>query len=116
MPHRDSLPWAFEFRHESWHAPEVENALRDRNVAWVAADTDDAAAERRDTADFHYVRLRRLAYSEDRLEEWAGYLRARIGAGQDCYVYCRHKDVDAPWEWADRLIELLDGGTREKGS
>ncbi|AIE87238.1 DUF72 domain-containing protein [Fimbriimonas ginsengisoli] len=107
IPHRDTLTWAIEFRNESWQAPEIEAMLRAKNIAWVAEDTDKADAQRRDTAAHLYVRLRRLDYSDDQLQEWAAYLKSEAAEGKDCYVYCRHKDVEAPWLWADRLQELM---------
>lgn len=106
VPVRDSLPWSVEFRNESWHAPEVEAMLRERGIGWVAADTDEADAQRRSTANHHYVRLRKSDYPEDRLKDWADYLKANLAEGRDCYVYCKHMDAEAPWLWADRLIEL----------
>ncbi|HTQ09078.1 MAG TPA: DUF72 domain-containing protein [Fimbriimonadaceae bacterium] len=94
------LEWAVEFRHESWNAKEVEEIMRRRRVAWVAADTDEAAAQRRDTGSCHYARLRRSEYSEDALADWGRYFAQ---TGKDCYVYCKHEDEGAPWIWADLL-------------
>lgn len=107
---RDSVPFSFEFRHESWNDSAVEEALRERGVGWVAADTDEADAQRRDTAGHQYVRLRKSEYGEDRLRDWAIYLLGKLGAGQDCYVYCKHMDAEAPWVWADRLRQLVEAG------
>jgi uncharacterized protein YecE (DUF72 family) len=107
IPKRDSLLWSMEFRHDSWHHADVESILRERNIAWVAADTDDADAQRRNTAGHIYARLRKTDYPEDLLQNWAGYFRAALDRGQDCYVYCKHEDAEAPWLWADRLIELV---------
>jgi len=101
-----SLRWAIEFRHESWHEPAIEALLQRFNVSWVAADTDERPADCRDTADFWYVRLRRSAYDEGTLEEWAGRFRKMVGLGKSCYVYCKHEDDGSPWIWADRLREL----------
>jgi len=101
-----SLRWAIEFRHESWHEPAIEALLQRFNVSWVAADTDERQADCRDTADFWYVRLRRSAYDEGTLEEWAGRFRKMVGLGKSCYVYCKHEDDGSPWIWADRLREL----------
>jgi len=94
------LEWAVEFRHDSWNVAEVEEIMRAHGVAWVAADTDEAAAQRRDTGSCHYARLRRSEYSKDDL---AGWLRYFTGTGKDCYVYCKHEDEGAPWIWADLL-------------
>lgn len=95
--------WAIEFRNETWHDDAVETIMRDRNVAWVAADTDEAAAQRRDTADFQYSRLRRTEYDADQLRNWSDYF---LSLKKDCFVYCKHEDDGAPWIWADALKEL----------
>lgn len=101
-----SARWAIEFRHDSWYDPTVEALLRRFHVSWVAADTDERPAECRDTADFWYVRLRRSAYDEETLGQWAGRIRKMVGEGKSCYVYCKHEDEGSPWLWADRLREL----------
>ena len=44
-----------------------------------------------------------LGISAYTYEEWKG-------GGTDCFVYCCHKDVPWPWQWADRLLELAGGG------
>jgi uncharacterized protein YecE (DUF72 family) len=98
------LAWAIEFRHESWNVPEVETILRDHNVAWVAAETDDTPAQRRDTGPCHYARLRRSEYSTEALQEWARYFE---GTGKDCFIYCKHEDEGAPWVWADVLAASI---------
>jgi uncharacterized protein YecE (DUF72 family) len=110
MPRRPELRWSIEFRNETWNVGEVEALLRDRNVAWIAAEFDEAPVQIRDTASFVYVRLRRLSYSDEQLQAWAGFLSERLRNGVDCYVYCRHLDTVAPWIWADRLKELVDVG------
>lgn len=106
-PKRAGLQWAIEFRNESWNVAEVENLLRERNVAWIAAEFDESPAQIRDTASFCFIRLRKLEYSVEQLKTWAEFLRERLDSGKDCYVYCRHLDTVEPWKWADRLRELL---------
>ena len=101
-----SVQWAIEFRHDSWHDTAVEALLRRFNVSWVAADTDERLAECRDTANFWYVRLRRSAYDEGDLANWAAKFRKMVDEGKSCYVYCKHEDEGSPWVWADRLREL----------
>lgn len=92
--------WAIEFRNETWHDDAVEAILRENNIAWVAADTDEAAAQRRDTADFVYARLRRSEYTPEQLDSWANYFNGR---GKECMVFCKHEDDGSPWIWADQL-------------
>ena len=108
IPHRDTLPWCLEFRSETWHTPEVESLLREHNVAWVGWDTDEADAQRRDTASHIYMRMRKSDYSEEQLKEWAGYFGSKLAEGKDCYVYCKHEDAEQPWRWADGLRELVE--------
>jgi uncharacterized protein YecE (DUF72 family) len=66
----------FEFRHESWFAPDVYELLRSHGVALVIG--DDPRRQRHElTADWTYIRFhsgsrgRRGNYSESELEEWA---------------------------------------------
>lgn len=102
----EGLPvqYAIEFRHESWNSDEVEAILREKQVAWVAAETDDTAAQKRLTSDCVYARLRKSEYSDEELKSWADYLR---GTSRDCFVYCKHEDEGAPWIWADKLLQFL---------
>lgn len=99
--------WSMEFRHDSWNCDTVAEILRSRNVAWVASDTDELRATRRDTATHHYLRIRRTDTDREVLDDWAEYLRTEMDKGRDCYVFCKHEDEGAPWEWADYLISRL---------
>ena len=102
-----TVRWAVEFRHESWHVPEVEDLLRHYGAGWVAADMDESPAQIRDTAEFCYVRLRRSKYTEAMLLKWAAYLTDMVRRGKDCFIYCKHEDKGSPWIWADRLFGLI---------
>jgi len=99
--------WAIEFRNESWASEEVADLLREYNAAWVSAETDDKEAQTFDTADFIFVRLRRITYTDEQLHAWATILKQHLSEGKDCYVYCRHKDTIEPWKWGERLRELI---------
>ncbi|HRI42623.1 MAG TPA: DUF72 domain-containing protein [Fimbriimonadaceae bacterium] len=104
---RVPLRYAIEFRNETWHTPEVEALLCEAEIAWVAADTDDTDAQRRDTGSIGYARLRKTEYSAEQLADWARYLS---GLGKDAYVFCKHEDAERPWEWADELLRLTGAG------
>ena len=77
----DALPagrHCFEFRHESWFAPEVYALLRDRGAALVIGDMPERPFQTHEmTADWTFVRFhhgargRRGNYSESELETWA---------------------------------------------
>lgn len=107
LPKASGRRWAFEFRHPSWRSDEVESLLRDSSAATVCEDTDDGDAHFADTADHCYFRLRKTDYSDPELRVWAERIQELHRIGRDCYVYFRHTDVDAPWTWARRLIELV---------
>jgi uncharacterized protein YecE (DUF72 family) len=76
----DRLPagrHCFEFRHESWFAPDVYTLLRERNVALVIGDHPERPFQAYEfTADFTFVRFhygargRRGNYSQTELAAW----------------------------------------------
>lgn len=96
--------YAIEFRNDTWNDPVVEGMLREQGIGWVAAETDDTGAQRRDTGPCAYARLRKSEYSEAALTEWAKYFRSLTESGKDVFVYCKHEDEGAPWVWADFLL------------
>ena len=70
---------AMEFRHESWFADDVFDALRARDIALVAVDGDEGGAPLVPTASWGYLRLRRRAYDSAALAAWAERIRASRG-------------------------------------
>jgi uncharacterized protein YecE (DUF72 family) len=85
---------AFEFRHPSWYDESTFTVLRRHNAALCAADVDDVEPQPIvATADFGYLRLRRLDYTREQLESWAGALRQQPFA--EAYVFFKH-EVKAP--------------------
>ena len=64
---------AFEFRHVTWFADDVYEALRSKNVALVGGDADDSDKSPPfvATANFGYLRLRAPEYSDEGLSRWA---------------------------------------------
>ena len=93
----DKLPrrWraAVEFRHPTWFEDEVYDALRSRDVALVAVDEDETEGKGSPlvpTASWGYIRLRRSAYDEATLGNWAS--RIRSNPWGDAYVFLKHED------------------------
>jgi uncharacterized protein YecE (DUF72 family) len=82
---------AFEFRHESWFAPDVYEALAARNVALVQSESDDTPLHDLPwTADWAYLRLRKVEYTQDDLAAWLARLRgAKLTEAQ---VFFKHED------------------------
>ncbi len=61
---RADLRCAWEFRHDSWFADDVYDALRTGNAALCVADTENGHTPLIATADFGYFRLRDEGYTK----------------------------------------------------
>jgi uncharacterized protein YecE (DUF72 family) len=95
---------AFEFRHDSWHVPAVFDLLRARNAALVQSESDAAFELLPWTADWAYLRLRRVDYSTADLERWL----ARIEASgvREAQVFFKHEDGATGPKLAAQLLAL----------
>jgi uncharacterized protein YecE (DUF72 family) len=83
-------PAAFEFRHDSWNDAVVHQALRDRDMALVCADTEESDGDEPvvQTASWGYLRLRRPDYQDGDLARWTERV---AGAGWErAYVFFKH--------------------------
>ncbi len=105
---------AFEFRHPSWFAPEVEALLRIHGAALVIGDTPKRPFQTHAlTADFTLVRFhhghrgRRGNYSETELREWADRLR-EWSRTVDVYAYFNNDWERFAPRNARRLRALLE--------
>jgi len=108
----DGLRAAFEFRHESWFDDEVYALLRARNVALCIADTEEGATPAIATADFGYLRLRAVEYTDDALRRWIETIDT-VGAGwHDAYVFFKHEDTGSGPALARRFLALRAGATQ----
>jgi uncharacterized protein YecE (DUF72 family) len=95
---------AFEFRHESWFDDEVYALLRARNAALCVADTEEGTTPAIATADFGYLRLRAVEYTDDELRRWIATIDT-IGAGwRDAYVFFKHEDSGSGPALARRFL------------
>jgi uncharacterized protein YecE (DUF72 family) len=85
---------AFEFRNASWFEDEVFAALRERNAALCIAHTEEEEGAVQTpfvaTADWSYLRLRKVSYQPGELVEWAK--RIREPAWGDVFVFFKHED------------------------
>jgi uncharacterized protein YecE (DUF72 family) len=81
---------AFEFRHESWLADDVYNALRESGAALCISEREDNAPPPLvETAPWGYVRLRLEAYSDADLGRWAERLTQTRWS--EIFVYFMHE-------------------------
>jgi uncharacterized protein YecE (DUF72 family) len=98
---------AFEFRHPTWFDDDVLELLRSQNRPLVVSDTDDMPTTHIDkTADWGYLRLRRVLYSEENLKEWLG--RIRDQNWQETFLFFKHEDAGTGPKLAGQFIELAD--------
>jgi uncharacterized protein YecE (DUF72 family) len=78
-----------------------------KNEDRLGWDTDEVAGQRRDTGAFLYTRMRREAYTDEQLADWAAWFQAGIDRGKDCYVFFKHEDEGSPWIDAERLRKIM---------
>jgi uncharacterized protein YecE (DUF72 family) len=101
---------AMEFRHESWLADDVLDALRARDIALVAVDDDEGGTPLLTTASWGYLRLRRTGYDEAALGRWAERILEQ--PWREAYAFLKHDEegteANGP-RWAEALAHLTGG-------
>jgi uncharacterized protein YecE (DUF72 family) len=102
----DGFRVAFEFRHESWFDDEVYALLRSHNAALCIADTEEGTTPAVATADFGYLRLRAVEYSDDDLKIWIAKIDQVGGDWRDAYVFFKHEDSGSGPALARRFLAL----------
>jgi len=96
---------AFEFRHPTWFDDEVLEVLKNQNLALCISDTDDLPVTHIDrTADWGYLRLRRVNYSKDDLAEWSARIKAQNWT--TAFVFFKHEDEGTGPRLAGEFIEI----------
>ena len=96
-----------DFRHESWNDDEVYAALRERDAALCASDTDETPDPDQvivPTASWGYLRLRRAEYSRKELAAWARRVQAQ--AWSEAYVFFKHEDEGKGPAFAKRFLAV----------
>ncbi len=96
---------AFEFRNATWFDNEIFDLLRQHGAAMCVADIDDELeVPFVATADWGYLRLRRLDYCDAELRDWLK--RIRDQGWKDTFVFFKHEDEANGPRLAKRLLEL----------
>ena len=102
-----STPAAFEFRHPTWFDDDVLDLLRSQNRPLVVSDTDDLPTTHIDkTADWGYLRLRRVNYSEENLADWATRIRAQNW--KETFVFFKHEDEGTGPKLAAQFLAITN--------
>jgi len=98
-------PAAFDFRHPTWFDDEVRALLRSQNRALCISDTNETPLDRIDkTADWGYLRLRRVKYSDAELKGWIKRVRAQDW--KTTFVFFKHEDEATGPKLAARFVAL----------
>jgi uncharacterized protein YecE (DUF72 family) len=96
---------AFEFRHPSWFDEEVFGLLRDHQAALCIAEADnDLEVPFVSTADWGYLRLRRLDYGDAEMKDRLKLVREQ--SWRDVFVFFKHEDKGTAPLMARRFLEL----------
>jgi uncharacterized protein YecE (DUF72 family) len=95
---------AFQFRHRSWHTSTVAGLLEGLGAALVHGD-GEAEPGPLGRGAFIYLRLRREAYSSQRLTAWARRIGGYLAGGREVYVYFKHEKLGP--QYAQRLAERV---------
>lgn len=88
------LPFALEFRHESWDAPEVAERVAVAGGTICLAETRAAVPDRLPEGPLAYVRLRADAYPGAARRGWRELLE-REGAERPVFAFAKHEGVPA---------------------
>src|SRR5256886_4441426 len=91
---------AFQFRHRSWHTPQVADLIERMGAALVHGDGEEEPGPL-GRGSFSYLRLRRETYSSQRLTAWSRRIIGYLEAGRDVYVYFKHEQLGPVY--AERL-------------
>ena len=101
----ENIKAAFEFRHPAWFEDDVLSLLKDHDRALCVSDTDDLPCNRIDkTAEWGYLRLRRVNYPETELKEWVK--RIRTQKWSETYVFFKHEDEATGPKLAAQFVSL----------
>ena len=98
-------PAVFDFRHTTWFDDDVVELLRGRKVVFCVSDIEDLPESYTfKTADWGYVRLRRVKYSDADLKTWIKRIKAQ--KWKETYVFFKHEDEGTGPKLAARFISL----------
>ncbi len=101
------LRFSIEFRHASWLAGAVYDALQKQNVSLCVAESDKLEIPEVITADFVYYRLRKPEYSEQERRSIAERARELVSQGKDLYLFFKHEETPEGALYAEELARQL---------
>ena len=107
LPPETKATW--EFRHPTWLEDDVLELLSRYSHPLCISDTDDMPVNHVDkTANWGYLRLRRVNYSAENLAEWLQ--RIRHQNWDHAYVFFKHEDEGTGPKLAGEFLKLAEVG------
>ena len=98
-------PAVFDFRHPTWFDDEVVELLRSQNRVLCVSDIEELPESYTyKTADWGYVRLRRVRYTKAELVKWTRLIKAQ--KWKDTYVFFKHEDEGTGPRLAEQFLML----------
>jgi uncharacterized protein YecE (DUF72 family) len=95
----------FDFRHPTWFDDEVVALLRRENRVFCVSDIEELPESYTfKTADWGYVRLRRVKYTKAELVKWVKRIKAQ--GWKDTYVFFKHEDEGTGPKLAQQFMDL----------
>jgi uncharacterized protein YecE (DUF72 family) len=98
---------AVEFRHPSWFDDDIFEALRSHGAALCIAHGEDLDTPPVATADWGYLRLRKVTYVDGDLQEWARLIQEQDWSG--AHIFFKHEDTGTGPVLARRMEEIFQG-------
>jgi uncharacterized protein YecE (DUF72 family) len=100
---------AFEFRHSSWFEQDVFDCLKSNHCALCIADADDELEiPFVATANWGYLRLRRVEYTPAMLKKWMKQIQSQDW--EMAFVFFKHEDEGTGPKLAAQFLKLDNSG------
>jgi len=101
-----ATPAVFDFRHPTWFDDEVFALLRNSKRVLCISDMEElpVSSQMVKTADWGYVRLRRVRYTEPQLKEWISRIKAQNW--KHTFVFFKHEDEGTGPKLAAQFVAL----------
>ncbi len=100
----EGMRCAFEFRDASWFDDEIYQLLKSKNIALCIADSEKLSTPNIATADYGYLRLRRVDYQETDVVRWTEAIKARGNEWSEAFIYFKHEESGIGPKLAQQMI------------
>lgn len=100
---------AFEFRHQSWFGPEIEEILKKHGASLCIAESDEFVTPDIVTAPFVYYRFRKSEYPDADRAALLERVRKVLEGGKEVFAFFKHEERPDGALWARELLNSASG-------